>query len=117
MIEIGEYVRTKKGEIMKVTSIPVEVDGKITYQTDKGWVELECDIVKHSENIIDLIEEGDFVNKELVYQCNNKEKTKYLQPNDVDGSVYYLEDFIKREGLSKILTHEQYEQNCYRLEG
>ena len=110
MIKIGEYVRTTRGYIYKVQSKE--------HLNFLHWQDVMIGrIKKHSKNLIDLIEKGDFVNKELVYQFDDKEKTKYLQPNDVDGSVYYLEDFIKREGLSKILTHEQYEQNCYRLEG
>ena len=112
MIEIGEYIRTKKGEIMKVTSIPVEVDGKVTYQTDKGWVELECDIIKHSKNIVDLIEAGDFVNGERVIET--------LVTTNRDGSklplVRFPTDVIRNEEIKEIITHEQYEQNCYRLE-
>ena len=110
MIEIGEYVRTKKGEIMKVTSIPVEVDEKVTYQTDKGWVELECDIVKHSKNIIDVIEPSDLVNGLIVQSVHHF-------PDGKNSLIWVNDEFYTADNIRTILTHEQYEQNCYRLEG
>ena len=112
MIEIGEYIRTKKGEIMKVTSIPVDQDDIATYQTDKDWCELESDIVKHSKNIINVIEEDDLVNEERVVE-------KLITTN-IDGHKLILirlsSGVITNEEIKEILTHEQYERNCYRLE-
>ena len=113
MIEIGKYVRTKKGEIMKVTGTPVEQDDIATYQTDKGWCELGYNIIKHSKNIVDLIESGDFVNGERVIET--------LVTTNRDGSKLHLirfpTDVITDNNVKEILTHEQYKRNCYRLEG
>lgn len=70
-------------------------------------------IIKHSFNIIDLIEVGDFVNENEVID-------KYL----FNGEIPVLETTGDEtnakcmcEGdIKTILTHEQYERNCYRLE-
>lgn len=43
MIEIGDYVRTKKGKIFK-------------YGKGRAYLGKDNEIVKHSKNIIDLIE-------------------------------------------------------------
>ena len=107
MIRLGEYVRTTRGYIYKMQS-KEDVDLLKWQDVMIGRVK------KHSKNIIDLIEVGDFVNKELISQW--EDGTRVLRHNDVDGSDWLLEDIIEREGLKEILTHEQYEQNCYRVE-
>lgn len=55
-IEVGDYVRTKEGEIHKVIKI-IEDDGDWDYYccgNNVGYFAM--DIAKHSKNIIDLIE-------------------------------------------------------------
>lgn len=59
-IEVGEYIRTKTGNITKVISV------KDTVVWTEDFIDVHCrynegiiektDIVKHSKNIIDLIE-------------------------------------------------------------
>ncbi len=56
-IEIGEYVRTRAGHIYKITNI--DENGLIYWNKIQcGWSEqqLEDIIVKHSKQLIDLIE-------------------------------------------------------------
>lgn len=60
-IEVGEYIRTKTGNITKVIAVKDTVvwthefiDVHCRY--NEGIVEIE-DIKKHSKNIIDLVEE------------------------------------------------------------
>ena len=50
MIEVGEYVRNDKGVIIKITS-PRDIG-----YLEEGYPGFEKSIVKHSKNIIDLIE-------------------------------------------------------------
>ena len=52
-IEVGGYVRTKKGKIFQ-------------YSKGRAYLGKDNAIVKHSKNIIDLIEVGDFVNNEYI---------------------------------------------------
>ena len=74
MIEVGEYVRYKSGLIRKVSRIIpcyendlllsdsyyIEFDSKGDISTYKNK-QVEEFIVKHSKNIIDLIEENDYI--------------------------------------------------------
>lgn len=114
-IEVGDYVRTKSGEI----GIFVE------YRDDKFFYKIKIKntyytppistITKHSKNIIDLIEVGDFVNGcridlidswgVLVHEARGINKSGFSIP-----VAQYEED------IETILTKEQYSQNCYTVE-
>ena len=107
---LNEYIRTKNGKIDKVINDNYYISEYI--ECEKGIVDKE-NIVNHSKNIIDLIEVGDFVNENEVID-------KYL----FNGEIPVLETTGDEtnakcmcEGdIKTILTHEQYERNCYRLE-
>ena len=117
MIKVGEYVRTKNGYIVKIT--PKTNIFNLGYKEE--YVDMETtiygfpyeeEIVKHSKNIIDLIEVGDYVNGYPVRRipnfnnelCNFDLNTmEWILLKDID--VYY-----------NILTKEQYMQNCYKVE-
>lgn len=125
-IEVGEYYRTKNGLIRKIKTIK---SGKrqftrTTVTLINGRHRLE-DIVKHSKQLIDLIEVGDIVNKELVIGIiditNDKEErvdrkliTQYrsAQFTGLDIRYYIYDDDIKT-----ILTRESYMANCYKVGG
>lgn len=104
---LNEYIRTKNGKIDKVINDNYYISEYI--ECEKGIVDKE-NIVKHSFNIIDLIEEGDIVNGQRVL---------YIEK---EGLVIEMADYIfpyisiKEIKIEEILTHEQYERNCYRLE-
>lgn len=109
-IKENEFIRTKTGKIDKVINNNYYMSQYI--ECEKRIVEKE-NIVKHSFNIIDLIEVGDFVNENEVID-------KYL----FDGEIPVLETTgdetnakcMCESDIRTILTHEQYERNCYRLE-
>ena len=101
MIEVGEYVRTKSGKIDKVINNNYYMPQYI--ECEKGIVDKE-NIVKHSKNIIDLIEVGDFVNRERILDITGD----YIHTNETDHNRFYLEKHIKT-----ILTKEQMEANQY----
>ena len=96
MIEVGEYVRTKKGKIFK-------------YGKGRAYLGKDNEIVKHSKNIIVLIEAGDFVNKEEIIEVRKQNGKIYLMTS------YCPQNYIKHE-IKEILTKEQYTQNCYTVE-
>lgn len=121
MIEVGDWIRTKKGNIDKIAC---EFDqnnwrSKNTY----GELIVRClddiylleDIAKHSKNIIDLIEPGDYVNGMKIDDIGEikrfgKTAQKCLWVNIGDGI-----DIINEE-IKDILTKEQYQANCYTVE-
>lgn len=95
--EYETYVRTKKGKIFK-------------YGKGRAYLGKDNEIVNHSFNIKDLIEEGDIVNRQIVVYIEGEglvvERAEYIFP-------YIL---IEEMEIKEILTHEQYERNFYRLE-
>lgn len=121
MIEVGEYVRTHNGEIMKVTDIPVKILGEVTYQTDyQGYVVFEEEVKSHSKNIIDLIEVGDII----YYSIKDWEDVEWIgiiRHKNIADEQLVVQGFngftdIEKINILSILTHEQYERICYRLE-
>ncbi len=105
-IKVGEYVRTSKGYIFKIEHSKMVQGLKLLY-TQYGTIS------KHSKNIIDLIEIGDFVNGCLVTD-------KYLFAGEKPVLETTGEDTnckcMCEQDIKTILTHEQYEQNCYKLD-
>lgn len=72
-IEVGDYVRTRAGHFYKITRI--DENGLIYWNKIQcGWniEQLKDIVVKHSKNIIDLIEPGDYVNGLRVEYITNE---------------------------------------------
>ena len=127
-IEVGEYIRTNDGIIGKLKRIELDnIDKSLKWYVFTGKIpdkniidEVYINkpyIIKHSKNIIDLIEVGDIIEWEY-------EGFGYYGINEVINrfgtiGVYGIEydDVIplKNINIKRILTHEQYENNCYRI--
>ena len=119
MIEVGEYVRLKNGKIIKFKKFSTSRYSRYRgedLQNVKTIIDFKRshykydNIVKHSKNIIDLIEVGDYVNGKEV-SINTKE---YLVFKNV-GSVVYS-DTVLPEDIETIVTKEQMKSIEYRLE-
>ena len=112
-IQINEFIRTDDGHIFQV--IDVEKNAvKIQEKYYREWISLCC-IKKHSKNIIDLIEVGDFVNGALVTEKNSTLLLTEIKGIDHSGYIITISQYGER--IKTILTHEQYESNCYRIGG
>ena len=104
-ISIGEYVRSWDGTIGKVTRIE---EGIFLYDNK----ELICfirNVVKHSKNILDLLQIGDIITTNNL--CG--EITK------IDGDTIYLANYMgtcHSRDIKTILTKEMFEANVYKLE-
>ena len=103
-LEVGMYVRTKKGTIYKFdTNNSMAKNGAKKY------------MVNCSYNIIDLIQVGDYVNDyKVVDIIHNNRK---LEPSTM---VYceYGNNYIGfyNEEIKSVITHEQMEQMAYKVE-
>ena len=114
-IEVGEYVRTKDGIIDKVI---IEYDEKCNNPNcDEKHISCkynyynEKDIVKHSKQLVDLIDVGDFVNGFPILEPIYNGNTMY-------GIDEGYENFKKSFGeIKTILTGESYMANCYKVGG
>ena len=106
-IEIGDYVRTENGKINKVINNNYYM---IQYlDCEKGLIN-KRDIVKHSKNIIDIIEVGDIVFIEDFFNYS------FIHIFDEAMLEALKEDIKKDVKIKSILTKEQYTQKCYEVE-
>ena len=114
-LEEGKYVRTSLGEIGTITSI---VNRGFDEFGEYGIYNIEPNllgkVVKASHNIIDLIEEHDIVETKLdgiveIFK-DNQENLYYELAEHTPSTIYLYEDDIV-----KFLTHEQFENNCYKV--
>lgn len=122
-IEVGEYVRTKKGRIDKVERFSV---GLCVWHCKNGMCIDECncvgthleDIVNHSKQPIDLIEVKDLVcfKNKLQNSLENEEMIIHIFDNDTLEEVKQAIEKGEIE-LLEILTHEKFETNCYKVGG
>ena len=112
MIEVNEYVRTKDGVIDKVDALYGMIENTIHLENQK-WFDTK-NIVKHSKQLIDLIEVGDYVNGMEVLDIY---KPRDLwEPIEIRGDSRYM-NFILAEDIKIILTKESYMANCYKVGG
>lgn len=109
-IEVGDYVRSKNGSIGKVTKIE---DDKYLYE-NKELITFIGNVVKHSKNIIDLIEVGDFVNGYRVLEMFKFQNDKYAF-TICKSDFKSICGICSEEDIETILTKEQYSQNCYTV--
>lgn len=130
-MEVGEYVRTRTGKITRLIKIDkryvVIGHGMQEFQVYSKFENLHYIyannykelyekinkyIVKHSFNIIDLIEEGDIVNESLIVYRGKvaSGKEKLLVGNHIINGMS-----LKVTNIKSILAHEQYERNCYKI--
>lgn len=119
-IGVGDYVRTKSGYIAKL----IEISDK-GYCWFDNWICKESGIphqgiriedykniiVKHSKNLVDLIEVKDIVFIEDLAELSclyiySKEMLQALNEEVRHGAK-----------ITSVLTHEQFKQNCYEVEG
>ena len=99
-LKVGMYVRTKDTGFCKIVK-RLELDG---LYTDKGF-NIISNILKSSFNIIDLIEVGDYVNGWLV----NAVYSDGMRLIGVEDGIEYNDE------IKEVLTHEQYEANCFKI--
>lgn len=103
-IKVGEYVRTKTGKIDKVINNNYYMSQYI--ECEKGIVDKE-NIVKHSKILSEVVQVGDYVNGKLIHKIDKGQNYCYLYYGNCKTFVDYQ--------IKTILTHEQYEKNCYVL--
>ena len=119
-IEVREYVRTKDGIIAQIKNIDYEAEiyrfDRTIYINDFGMKNdvlynnemFKKVVVKHSKQLKDLIESGDFVNGYQVYLEEGElayELSEHMPPYE----------FIKNIKIETVLTHQQFEANCYKV--
>ena len=103
-METGEYVRAKCGKIYRYVGVSEHLGKNMKdYEQDGETYQLIGDITKHSKNIIDILECGDYVNGYLVEEV----KKEYVYTAGYGT--------IELKDIEEILTKEQYESNKYSM--
>ncbi len=119
-IEVGEYIKTNEGIIGKIKRIEFDnIDKSLKwYVFDKKRPDMNIIdevyinkpyIVKHSKNIIDLIEVGDF----STISADGEELTIEVDKIDYEHKLKNIADDIK---IKSIVTKEQFENIKYDVE-
>ena len=121
-IEVGEYGRTNFGKIIKFAWLE-DSEGKTIknkvilingneISNDLYYFHKEENIVKHSKQLIDLIEVEDIVNGlKILHIEDNK---LYVEWNN---EFEEFTGFLENKDIKTILTKEQYQANCYKVGG
>ena len=124
-IEVGKYGRTNFGKIIKFAWLE-DSEGKTIknkvilingnkVSNDFYYFHKEENIVKHSKQLIDLIEVGDIVEDEY-----NKYEVAFVKDDKIYCNDYNLDDSLitlRKQDIKAILTKEQYMANCYKVGG
>ena len=117
-IKIGEYVRTRDCKnLPSLIGKVISIDNDMLHLDcfEPSQVILADDIIKHSKNIIDLIETGDFVNRNFIDYIDEDDGELILKYN-WNEEYNVLDMKIKNDEIISVLTKEQYNQNCYKVE-
>ena len=116
-IKVGEFVRTRLGEIAKIAG--TNMFDKTIYKDIKGYSYYLEHIEKHSFNIIDLIEVGDYVNAERVIKKNchllywDDDEREEI---DIDDGIQLEKGWIYfEEDIENIVTKEEFKSVMYEV--
>lgn len=119
-IKEGEYVRINSD--FRVVCIGIGKVTKIAQETIYVKMNLDLpisfkkeDIKKHSFNIIDLIEEGDYVNGRLILQVDYKMKRICLLVTFLDTMSMSNVIWIDSQDIKSIVTKEQFKSVEYEV--
>lgn len=124
-LEAGMYVRykpllsSKYVKINKIKEIEEKENCLHIWLEDKDLI-TEKYLIKASYNIIDILEEGDYVNGSKVMKTHCK--LEYID-DDSDTGVNEVNDGLELENgwiyfeyeVETIVTHEQMEQTAYKV--
>ena len=126
-LEVGQFVRLKGGYICKIINVNDFREPNMKYGVEASYLKDvmfigDDDVIKASYNIVDILEENDYVNGLRV------EKNKYGEL--YTSYVYYGGDIgkqcevyttwlkeLKEDEIYSIVTKEQFESIKYSLEG
>lgn len=121
-IGVGEYVRTTDGKIGKIVKYE-NFEYHIKIDKDEIWKCAKDYIVKHSKQLIDLIEVGDVIKYKELRSITNNFETNFYENYICDvHNEEELENIIneynnKKIKILEILTKESYMSNCYKVGG
>ena len=114
-IEIGEYVRTKAGDITKITRFCELEFNKVRINSIVGedgclFGNPDKVVKKHSHNIIDLIEVGDYVNGHRVMEVFPK-----TEKEEACVKLFCIDNLYYDLDIKSIVTKEMFKSISYEV--
>ena len=119
-MKAGDYVRTKSGYIDKIININDFREPSMKYALEQpSWNDDivfigEEDIIKSSQNIINLIEVGDYVNGYMVENIDAGLNGDIIEI--ATGTNYFQSPSLYNEDIKSIVTKEMFSNVEYRVE-
>lgn len=135
---VNEYIRTDKGTIAKIKDVEWDIIYTIAEMKPryKHWVtEKQCyteDIIKHSKNLIDLIEDEDIVILEYKSPKYRERITRRFEVSKIDDDIRFenshcdfhckvgdkkiTDTICKNIKIKSIVTHKQFSNIEYKVE-
>ena len=107
-MKVGDYVRTKDGNIFQITGSDIEFASEIG---SDGNLPFNAKII--SSEIIDLIEVGDYVNGHKVIDIAQAPK-KAVYIEDSQNKMAHIP--YTNNDIKSIVTKEQFESMEYKIE-
>ena len=105
------YVRTKGGIIDKILKLNKSYVKGVSQKDELYAYDID-NIVKASYNIIDILEEGDYVNGCYIQEIKSLKDNVMVCMLDSD---YEFTSTITNKDIKTIVTHEQMEQMAYKV--
>ena len=106
------YVRTKGGIIDKILKLNKSYVKGVSQKDELYAYDID-NIVKASYNIIDILEVGDYVNGDKIFNiddCKGAMRQFYYDYENPNDDVGHWQEEIK-----SVITHEQMEQMAYKV--
>ena len=123
-IEVGEYVRTINGEIGIFDRYSSRKENSLYKSPFNCFIKIKnrktpiqcCEdyIVKHSKQLIDLIDKDDYVNGYKVIKLKDGFANGTMEIVLSNNTIIYRHH---SEDIETILTKESYIANCYKVGG
>lgn len=117
-MQVGDYVRTKNGIILKIKDIEDiyttdnEYIGMAIYDNEGHFVN-DVEIIKSDPKLIKLVQVGDYVNGKYILNITDKGKYKRLEYYCTDN--WELMGIIFEKDIKSIVTKEQFENMEYKV--
>lgn len=120
-LEPNMYVRTKWGYICKIININDFREPSMKYGVEASYLKDimfigDDDILKASHNIIDILEEGDYVNGNKVIEIEKNYKFIDGTIRDILWTDTKMQKAIWDETIKSIVTKEMFSSVEYRME-
>ena len=117
-VEVGEYVRFDDGQIKLVTQELKDFIDEHESKSEKDLVEF-LGRIKHSKQLIDLIEIKDLICFKNALSSNTLENEEMIIHIFNNETLQEVKQAVEDEEIKiiSILTKEQYMENCFEVGG